>query len=178
MIGILGGAFDPPHLGHLNLALEMLEKKQLDKIIFIPNGISPHKINVIGSKKERLQMTRLLIKGIKGLEVDDVEIQKEGVSYTIDTLHILQKKYRDMRLVVSCEAFKGMSKWKGYKEILKIAPPLVGCRCRTICNDKFVFIRCMDISSTLIRERIKKDLYVEHLLGAKVLDFIHQNNLY
>lgn len=186
-IGLYGGTFDPIHLGHINLAIEMYEKNNLDEVLFCPNNISPLKIKnpPLSSAFHRLNMTKLAISDIPYFSICEEEIKREGVSYTIDTLRALQKQYSDclIRLIVSEEAFLEFTKWKDYKEILEIAPPLVGMRNAGAKGVKkisknFITTRHFDISSTDIRERLKKKLYCGHLVPLKVLDYIKENSLY
>ncbi len=93
-IGILGGTFNPVHIGHLILAEEVREKLKLDKIIFIPTALPPHKDNMdIAPAGDRLKMLKLAIKGNKFFGVSDIEIKRKGRSYTIDTIKELKNKF-------------------------------------------------------------------------------------
>ncbi|MBM3243930.1 MAG: nicotinate (nicotinamide) nucleotide adenylyltransferase, partial [Candidatus Omnitrophica bacterium] len=92
-IGILGGTFNPVHIGHLILAEEALEKLGLNKIIFMPACLPPHKENIdIAAPNERLKMVKLAIKGNKKFIVSDIEIKRAGRSYTVDTVRELKKR--------------------------------------------------------------------------------------
>jgi len=189
-IGLYGGTFDPVHFGHLNLAIEMYEKNNLDEVLFCPNFISPLKIDTppIASAVHRLNMAKLAISDISYFSIYDEEIKRQGVSYTIDTLRALQKKYFDatISLIVAQDALSEFSKWKDYKEILKIAPLLIGTRgsfdlseeLKKDVNKNLILTRHLDISSTDIRDRLKKGLYCGHLVPLKVLDYIKHNSLY
>lgn len=189
-IGLYGGTFDPIHFGHINLAIEMYEKGELDEILFCPNYISPLKVEnpPLASAKERLDMTKLAIWDIPYFSLWDEEVKKGGISYTIDTIKALKKKFTDsaVRLIVAEDAMSEFTKWKDYKEILQLAPLLIGSRSALsqkgmnleIARQKLILTRNLEISSTDIRERLKKGLYCGHLMPLKVLDYIKQNSLY
>ena len=86
-LGLLGGTFDPPHMGHLIVAQEALEGLSLDQLIFLVAGIPPHKVGEVSSPPDvRLEMTRAAVAGNSGLRVSGVELNRQGPSYTVDTL--------------------------------------------------------------------------------------------
>lgn len=187
--GFLGGSFDPVHFGHINIAVEMKEKLNLEKILFCPTGISPFKEKKppVANNKDRYEMLKIALKDLKDFEIIDFEIKKQGVSYTVDTLNSLKGKY-NLRLILTEETLEFFHLWKEYKEILEIAPPIVGVRKKQISEFKsknftlnsknFVKTSVFEISSTEIRERLKKRMYVGHLVPKEVLDYIYKYNLY
>ncbi|HSW72493.1 MAG TPA: nicotinate (nicotinamide) nucleotide adenylyltransferase [Chlamydiales bacterium] len=196
-LGIFGGSFDPIHLGHLNLAIQLKEAHDLDLVLFFPAYCSPFKAKEGPkvSSVHRLKMVKIAIQNIEGFKVHPFEIKKEGLSYTIDTVRMLQKDKAygsfDLRLILSEEALPSFPKWRDAEELLKIAPPLIGCRSATSpflqkLPKKFLQVfkkgitstKIMEISSTEVRARLRKKLYCGHLLPAKVLDYIHKNRLY
>ena len=129
-IGIYGGSFNPPHLGHQNAAVEAAEKCALDKLLLIPAGISPHKVMEQGSpaNEHRLAMTRLmggqaaLQSGIE-VEVLDLEMAREGKSYTVDTLRALRRQYPngELLLFMGTDMFFSFESWRAPEEIAKLA---------------------------------------------------------
>jgi len=182
-IGFLGGSFDPIHFGHVNLILEVLEKSDLDKILVCPANLAPNKIDNphIAAAKYRLEMVKLLLSDINKVSICDLEIQRGGISYTIDTLRILQKRFSGIRLIITNEALKDFNNWKEYNEILKITKPLVVFRSlkeKIPKNFESFQMRNLEISSSDIRDRLKKKLYCGHLTSEKILNFIFSNNLY
>ena len=193
-IGLYGGSFDPLHFGHINLALEILEKSSLDKILFCPAFISPHKLKTPPkvSSEDRLQMLKLAIADIKNFDVYDGEIKRKGVSYTIDTLEELQEKYLNkakISLVIAQDSLSYFCSWKDYKKIIEKFSILIGCRSnfseteiplelKNSATKNFITTKRLEISSTDIRERLKKELYCGHLMPAKVLDYIYAHKLY
>lgn len=188
-VGFFGGSFDPIHFGHINLAIEIKEILDLKKIIFCPTSISPFKKTnpPLASKENRYEMLKLAIKDINDFEITDYEIKKEGVSYTIDTLNSLKNEY-SLRLIITEDALPFFHLWKDFKEILKIAPPIIGIRKNELTeyqgenfildSKNFVKTKVFDISSTEVRERIKKRLYTRHLVPKEVLDYIYKRGLY
>ncbi len=183
-IGILGGAFNPPHIGHLVLAKEILEKVKLDKIFFIPTNISPHKESEGVGANERLKMVQLAIAGNKYLEALDLEIKRGGISYTIDTLNELKKKYPDdeFYLIIGSDLANNFSSWKDYKDIGKLAKIVVAKRddYPLKSKDDFIVVNItqIDSSSSQIRELIKQKKPIDKLVPAKVLEHIKKHNLF
>ena len=197
-IGFFGGSFDPIHFGHLQLAKELMEAKDLDKVWFCPALISPHKLDQIPVPVEhRLKMVRLAIEGCPAFEVIDAESQRKGPSYTIDTLRYLVEKEKkednQLFLILSEEAVPGFFHWKNPEEIIKLAPLLIGTRSGPIdyrqlpkgreeikqsIESGWVPTTPNPFSSTEIRKRLRKGEDCRGLLPKKVLDYIHQNNLY
>jgi nicotinate-nucleotide adenylyltransferase len=196
-IGFLGGTFDPIHNGHLYLAKQIHEICKLEKIFLSPAYISPFKIKKmpIASPAERVQMLLLAIEETPFLLVDEGEIQRKEPSYTIDALEIFQKKFsqdEEIVLLMEFSTFRGFDRWKNKEKILENAKLLVGGKkedeeffldlCRKISpslnKENFIPLNILDISSTDIRERIKKGLSISDLVPPKVLDFISKNRLY
>lgn len=190
-IGLLGGTFDPPHFGHLNLAISIKEAKKLDRVIFIPAAINPFKGEPTPAS-DRLELLKLLIDGIEGFSIDPCEIDRGGTSYTIDTV----RKFEGggaLFLLLGEDQLGELNRWKEVDELFKRASPLVGRRAGTIVDienlplseeikslikNGLVDIPLFDISATEIRKRLKSGLYCGHLLPSSVLDKIKQNHLY
>lgn len=118
--GIMGGTFDPIHIGHLYLAHEAKEVLNLDRIIFIPSGKGPHKAPSTTPKTHRLMMVQAAIADWPYFECSDMEIQREGFSYTIDTFKALEAAYPmdTFYFITGADAFMGIVQWKDYKELL------------------------------------------------------------
>jgi len=193
-IGFFGGSFDPIHIGHLQLALEAKEKYQLDQILFCPAFISPFKLNnpSAANAKERLEMVKLAICAIDGFDVIDLEIENCGPSYTIDTI----KKLKNLNpthqyfLILGEDQLDGFSRWKDSEQLKRLSPLIIGSRvgrkgafenANTNLDANainFFKISNLEISSTYIRDRIAKKLFVSHLLPPKVVDYIALHGLY
>jgi nicotinate-nucleotide adenylyltransferase len=166
-IGFFGGSFDPIHFGHIALAIQLMEAHKLDEVLFCPAFCSPFKMDTppIASPQHRLAMLQLAIADVPQCKISTVEIDRQGCSYTIDTIRALQKEGLKLRLLLSDEAASHLNKWKETQELVKLAPPLVGPR-------------EIQVSSTEIRERLKKKRYCGHLVPAKTLDYIQKHHLY
>lgn len=181
-IGIFGGTFDPIHFGHIQLALSLFEQAGLDKIFWIPAKINPLKTENPVLPNHRLQMLKLALEDLPSFKILDIEIHREGPSYTIDTLQLLKKEYPQttFRLILGEDTLPQFPKWKSPEEIVKIAPPLVGTRSleEIQCPFQKIMTPFLEISATDIRARLSKHLYCGHLLPAKVLDYITLHGLY
>ncbi len=187
-VGLFGGTFDPIHHGHLITAQSVREIRNLDKIIFIPSYISPHKKDVkTTSPEHRLNMIKLAIEGVDFFECSDYEISKGGVSYTIDTIREFKKKYDHIEFIIGYDNIFKFHKWKDPDEIMKLAKIIVLKRKSSVPpphEDKyvkqaiFVQTRGIEISATDIRERVKKGLPIHFLVPEKVKEYIYNFNLY
>jgi nicotinate-nucleotide adenylyltransferase len=187
-VGVFGGTFDPIHFGHLITAQSVKELRNLDKIIFVPSYIAPHKQEIKSSlSKYRINMIKLSVEGIPYFDWTDYEIKKKGVSYTIDTLKELKKFYDEIELIVGEDNICTFDKWKSPDEIFKIATIIVlkrkldrDARCDNKYVRQAIFVETprIDISGTEIRERVKKGIPINFLVPQKVLKYIYETNLY
>jgi len=187
-VGIFGGTFDPIHLGHLITAQSVREVRHLDKIIFIPSFISPHKSEIkTSSPEDRLNMIKLAVEGISFFDYSDLEVIKGGVSYTVDTLREIKKKFDQVEFIIGYDNIFTFHSWKDPDEILKLANIIVLKRKSSHppqFEDKyyhqaiFVQTRGIEISATDIRERVKKGMPINFLVPANVMEYIYNNKLY
>ncbi len=123
-IGIYGGTYNPPHIGHLRAAEYAIEALGLDRLLLIPTGVSPHKEMASGaSAADRLEMLRLSAEGIKHTQVSDIEVKREGRSYTVDTLRTLKGENPEAELVLmmGTDMFLSFLTWRELQEIMKLA---------------------------------------------------------
>jgi nicotinate-nucleotide adenylyltransferase len=187
-VGIFGGTFDPVHLGHLITAQSVKEIRELEKIIFIPAFISPHKSDVkISSPEDRLNMIKLATKDIPFFDYSDMEIRVGGVSYTVDTLKELKKQYEKLEFIIGYDNIFSFHTWKDPDEILKLSTIIVLKRKSSHAppfKDKYyrqaVFIqtRGIEISATDIRERVKLGMPINFLVPSTVMEYIYKQKLY
>ena len=187
-VGVFGGTFDPIHNGHLITAVAVKELRSLDKIIFIPSFIAPHKIDRLSSSPmHRIEMLKLAIKGIPCFDYSDFEINKEGVSYTIDTLRFLRNTYDEIELIIGYDNLLEFSTWKDPYEILKLVKLVVLKRKvlnEPVEKDKFYYASkiietpTIEISATDIRKRLRNNLPVNFLVPDAVMEYINHFNLY
>ena len=130
-IGILGGSFDPVHMGHIGLAQETHERFSLDQILFLPVFQSPHKSHIpLASSTHRMAMLRLALKGNTHFSISDTEMRREEVSYTIDTINRFRLKYSssELYLIMGYDNLLDLDLWKDSREIMKNCHILVASR--------------------------------------------------
>ena len=123
-IGIMGGTFDPIHYAHLATAEFIRDNYKLDKILFIPSGNPPHKSYAdVTTPLDRLKMTALAIEGRKNMEISSIEIDREGTTYTVDTIIELKRMLGDnvnFKFITGADAIHYITTWKNYKKLLEI----------------------------------------------------------
>ncbi|MFZ3072529.1 MAG: nicotinate-nucleotide adenylyltransferase [Thermodesulfobacteriota bacterium] len=119
---MMGGTFNPIHYGHLRTALEVKEALGLEKVLFVPANVPPHKGNAdLAPAEERLEIVRLAVEGNRDFEVSDMEIKRGGKSYTIDTVREFNTIGIDVTLIVGADQFNDISTWCSYEELLDMA---------------------------------------------------------
>jgi nicotinate-nucleotide adenylyltransferase len=129
-IGIFGGTFDPIHFGHLRTAFELLQALRLTELRFMPAGNPPHRDVTVASAEQRLAMVQAATQGQPGFVVDDREVRREGLSYSVDTMRTLRADFpdRSLCLIVGMDAFLGLPKWHQWRELLELAHLVVAHR--------------------------------------------------
>ncbi len=194
-LAILGGSFNPIHLGHLAIAEQVHKELDYDKIAIIPAFVSPFKVDKlkeesvlkIPTDEERIKMIELAIQDLPYLYCEQYEIEKQGVSYTIDTVNYLYKKYPDIEdkigLIVGDDHAKSFLKWKNADELLEKCDLIIAKRnLNEKIQVKFPFIELhnskIKISSTEIRNSISQKEAFQDFLNPKVYDYIIENLLY
>lgn len=184
-VGILGGTFDPPHHGHLLIANEVLSTLELDEIWFMPNGIPPHKQK---SKRiqnqDRVQMLELAIRGNDQFKIEKSELERTGPSYTVDTMRVLTSTYRDYQFffIIGADMIEYLPKWREIDKLVELVQ-FVGVQRPSYSHETnypilYVDVPAMEVSSSLIRERLKSGKSVRYLLPDSVLHFIKGGGLY
>jgi len=186
--GIFGGSFDPLHNGHILTAKKLVEIRKLDKLIFIPCNISPHKTDKKATDAiHRLEMLKLAVQKYTEFDFSDYEIKKGNVSYTLDTLKHFSQKYKNLELVIGFDNLISFHTWHKPDTILEIAALVVMKRIND-SNKKplnkyynaanFVETPVIDISSTAIRKKLKNNLSISNLVPPEIENYIIKNNLY
>ncbi|MGD0016632.1 MAG: nicotinate-nucleotide adenylyltransferase [Verrucomicrobiia bacterium] len=189
-IGILGGTFNPIHIGHLLIAQDAMEQAQLDRVVFIPDAHPPHK-SVAGlvSSRRRLHMVKLAIRGDHRFVVDDIEIRRGGKSYAVDTVTELKHRWPHAELffIIGTDSLQELHLWRDIERLaaqctfLVLARP--GCawnrpRLRRSIHWQLVRGHPYDIASRDIRARIARRQSIRYLVPDAVLNYIERKKLY
>jgi len=185
-IGILGGTFNPIHIGHLILAEEAREKLELDKIIFVPTYLPPHKDNCdIIAAADRLAMVKAAISGNHFFSVSDLEIRRDGRSYTIDTIKEFRIEHPrdDLYFIIGSDLLKYLEEWKDLDEIIKMVKFIVATRPGYALDQipthiSTLPIRAVDISGFEIRDAIREGKSFRYLVSEAVFNYINKHKLY
>ena len=186
-IGILGGTFNPFHIGHLAIAQKAQEQFGLDKVIFVPSHIPPHKkIINLAPAQDRYKMAAWAIKDNPLFGISDVEIKREGKSYTIDTLKYFRDilpKNTKLFFIVGEDTFPTLAGWKDIQEILKLVTFIVVNRPgykkeRSPIKHLSVTMHGINISSSYLRRRIAQGKSIKYLVPESVFRYIEEHKLY
>ncbi len=189
-LGILGGSFNPIHTGHLLIAEHVRDHLKLDQIDFIPAKIPPHKdLTSDISDEDRLSMVQLAVEGSSYFKASGIEIERGGISYTIDTIRQTMKD-RDIEdkvyLIIGGDLIKDIYRWKGYQELITMVQIVVVSRERELAENyllKYPFIQSVEtvpfyITSTLVRKRVMEGKSIKYLVPEQVENYIYRYHLY
>lgn len=192
-IGIMGGTFDPVHIGHMIMASFAADEFCLDKVIFVPNGNPPHK-KAFGDKMYRFDMTKLAVAENKKFFVSDFEISKDGYCYAIDTVRHFKKQDAKIYFIIGADSFYDLTTWHNFELLVRecafIAFDRNGRMHKNFAEDiekfnkkynseiYFAKMPAVDISSTLIRKRVSEGKSIKYLTHGCVENYIYQHNLY
>jgi nicotinate-nucleotide adenylyltransferase len=186
-IGILGGTFNPIHVGHLILAEEARFKLKLEKVVFVPAFVPPHKSSAeIISAGDRLEMVRLATEDNSAFEVSTFEIESKKRSYSIDTLIEFRGIYgenSELCFITGSDSLKDLFSWKNINDIFKISKFIVANRPGYPMKDipkevDTVVITPIEVSSLDIRKRLMDGRSIRYLVPEKVRKYIHDHKLY
>lgn len=183
--GILGGSFNPIHHGHLIIATRVAETLGLDRVLLIPTALSPLKRpEDLAPARDRWAMVRLAVRGSRLLEASDLEIRRGGTSYTVETLEALKREHAGaLYLVVGEDAARLLPRWRSVKAVRRLATMVVARRgghrsMEKLPKDMIVDVPLLEISSTEIRERVKRGLSIRYLVPEAVERYIRRKRLY
>ncbi|WP_410767877.1 nicotinate-nucleotide adenylyltransferase [Fontibacillus sp. BL9] len=190
-VGIMGGAFDPIHLGHLLAAEAAREQYRLEEVWFMPSHIPPHKHQAGVSGEQRLAMVEAATSSHPAFKTLDIELRRGGVSYTVDTIKELRGQHPDLKLhfIIGADMVNYLPKWEGIEELtgmlrfiglqrpgsfleLDALPPYI--QDAVLLAD----MPLVDISSSLIRKRISSGLSVRYMVPEAVYEYIVRSGLY
>jgi nicotinate-nucleotide adenylyltransferase len=189
-IGVLGGTFDPPHVGHLLAAVDAFESLELDRLILVPAATQPLKTSTpaVASAHERLEMVRLAVGDDARFEVSEVEIERGGLSYTVDTLELLTAKPSadELFLILGADTLATFGRWKSPERVRELAQLAVLTRDESEAASSVgavpgvtrVSTRRIDVSSSEIRRRIGEGRSIRGFVAESVERYISAANLY
>jgi nicotinate-nucleotide adenylyltransferase len=194
-VGILGGAFNPPHIGHLVCAQEALVQLKLERVVFMPVGVPPHReIELDPGAEVRLEMTELAVAGDDRFEVSRMEVDKDGPAYTAETLATLREESPDDELfvILGGDQAAALASWHKPEKVLELATVavferqswgrngieikigrLAGAR-----NVRYLDMPLIQVSSSAIRRRVRGGVPIRYLVTDSVADYISSNDLY
>lgn len=196
--GILGGSFDPVHLGHIGLAEDALNQAGLDNVVFIPAARQPFKLDKkVTSGEDRLAMLRLAVEGRKGFDISEYELQNNGISYTYLTMRAMKEIMGDntrLYFITGTDSFLKIEQWKNSMELLQNYSYIIGTRpgykdeelkhCIQRVQDLYgtevlhIDNTQLDISSTEIRARLENGVSALDLIPPQVERYIIEHGLY
>ena len=188
-VGLLGGTFDPIHTGHLILAQECWHQLELDKVIFIPAFISPFKKEEeTVSSADCLNMIRLSLEGDDRFEISTFELDREEISYSIDTIKHFREIYpepdKELFFLTGADSAESLSMWKGIDQILELSTFVIATRPGWGEDSSYegrvkrIIIPSIDISSTDVRLRVQKKDPIDFLVQSEVVKYIRNKGLY
>jgi nicotinate-nucleotide adenylyltransferase len=192
-VGVLGSAFNPPHLGHLALAQEAIWQLGLDRVLFVPTGQAPHKRILDDPGAElRLAMARLAASDDESFEVSSTEIDRDGPSYTHETLEALATEGDELVFVMGADAALGLESWQNPERVVELARLAIARRAGVSDAELVSVLRSLDaedraemlempefgISSSAARERAKAGRPLRYVVPEQVARFIEEKRIY
>ncbi|MBV9309674.1 MAG: nicotinate (nicotinamide) nucleotide adenylyltransferase [Solirubrobacterales bacterium] len=182
-LGILGGTFNPPHLGHLVCAQEAYVQLGLDRLMVIPARRPPHKeVEEEPGPRHRLELCRRAVLGDERFTVSELEMDRDEPSYTVDTLEELHTKApeSELFLILGADAAAGLPEWHEAERIRELARVAVAERDGTVAEHPGISFEMprIDVSSTLVRRRVRDGMPVRYLVPDGVADYIEEHRLY
>lgn len=189
-IGVFGGVFDPPHLGHLLVADDARQRLKLGRVLFVPTFRPPHKAGAVAAFEDRLAMTRLAAKDWPGFEVSSIESERNGPSYTVDTIVALRRMHPgdSFYLIMGADQYRGVKGWHRPRELGSLARIAVmdrpGTRRPAVSAEhsprrvRFLPVVQVDICSHEVRDRLARRKSVRYMLPTAVSGYIERRRLY
>jgi nicotinate-nucleotide adenylyltransferase len=194
-IGVLGGTFNPPHLAHLVCAQEAHRELELDQVLFVPAAIPPHKpVEGEPGPHHRLELCCLAVDGDERFAVSDLELRREGPSYTVDTLKELssQSPTNELFLILGGDIAAGLPQWREPERVLELATVAIAKRRGTARGTvqkaldqlkggdraRFFAMPPIGISSTMVRRRVRAGQPIRYFVPDGVLEYIETHGLY
>ncbi|MEC5422188.1 nicotinate-nucleotide adenylyltransferase [Virgibacillus sp. C22-A2] len=183
-VGILGGTFDPPHLGHLIIGEEVRLALNLEEIWFVPSHLPPHKESAKTSATDRINMLMKALDGNSFFSINTIETERLGKSYTFDTIKALQKEFPDTEFyfIIGADMVEYLQHWHRIDELINmvsfVGVKRAGYKLHSAYPIIEVDIPAIEISSTLIRDRLSTNETVRYLMPETVYTYIKEKQLY
>jgi nicotinate-nucleotide adenylyltransferase len=180
-IGVFGGAFDPPHIGHLVVAQDAIEALDLDLLLIVPSARPPHRDAVLDAE-QRLELVRTVFDGDPRIEVSDIELRRPGPSWTVDTLKEIRRRWKpdELVLVIGADQYRSFDSWRGPLGILELAELAVMPRDGELPREdpRYPFVAApvtrVDVSSTRVRERLSTGRSVRYLVPDTIQERLEE----
>jgi nicotinate-nucleotide adenylyltransferase len=174
-IGVFGGQFDPPHIGHLIVCQEARHRLRLDRLLVVPAGVPPHRPPSARTAQERLRLAEAAFAGEPNTEVSRIEVDRTGPAFTVDTLEELAAPAHELFLVMGADQHAALPTWRAPERIRELATIVVAVRPGSPppAGDVVVLPSpALDISSSALRRRLETGEPVRHLIPDAVLELI------
>ncbi len=189
-VGLFGGTFDPPHRAHLLVAQEALRQCGLRRVIFIPNGVPPQKGDPLETGEDRFRMVQILVRGRRGFSASRIEIDREGPSYTIDTIRAMKDDCPEgLCFILGADRLLGIDTWRESRALLRSVPFIVAPR-SGVSLSQFVGapydeatlhvldMAPVDLSSSFVREMAERGEDIEAWVPRGVARYVREQGLY
>lgn len=183
-IGLLGGTFDPPHIGHMIIANEVYDALGLDEVWFIPTNEPPHKEKATSSATNRLEMLQLAVERNDDFFVHDIEVKRTGKSYSIDTIKQLKAEHEDVQFyfIIGADNIEYLPRWYKIDELMELVQ-FVGVKRTAFTTETnypvtLIDVPFIDVSSSFIRKRIQEGRTVGYWVEENVYAYIKEHQLY
>ncbi|GAB4073376.1 nicotinate-nucleotide adenylyltransferase [Barrientosiimonas marina] len=183
-IGILGGTFDPPHIGHLIIANDVCHAQQLDEVWFMPSYEPPHKESAAADTMDRVAMLERVTADNPLFKVETTEVNRLGKSFTFDTMKWLQEAHPDTSFyfIIGADMVENLPRWRHIEQLLEMVT-FVGVNRKGYTINSHYAIRTMDvplmeISSTAIKNRVRSEKTIKYMVPESVETYIKENRLY
>lgn len=186
-LGVLGGTFDPPHVGHLIAAVDAYEALELDRVLLVPSAVHPFKQGRVRAPAElRAEMARAAVAGDERFEVEEMELRRTGPSYTVDTLRALRERWPDAEIffLVGADNVRDFPAWREPEEVARLARLVVVSRAGEGESPELPFpfltlsVTRVDVSATEIRRRAGAGQSIRYLVPEAVREIVEREGLY
>ena len=196
-VGIMGGTFNPIHIGHLLIAENAYEEYQLDEVLFLPSKNPPHKEGYdVAKEEERKKMISLAVEGNGHFSFSELEFERDGKTYSVDTMEILKKRYPENEYfyLIGADSLYNLESWHRAEDLMRMTRFLVATRDHHSYNEMNVFAECLrgaygadiaflntptiEISSSELREKVRLNKSIMYFVPDKVREYIIAHRLY